>query len=63
MLADHESNTYGAMTITERTLYGLTHEGRLPGLEVGNLWRFRLPDIEARIEAQKAEVRRDGGRR
>jgi excisionase family DNA binding protein len=51
------------LKLTERTLYRLTQEGRLPGFKVGNSWRFRLRDIEAWIEAQKAEVRRDGGRR
>ena len=51
------------LKLTERTLYRLTQEGRLPGFTVGNSWRFRLQDIEAWIENQKAEVRREGGRR
>lgn len=51
------------LKLTERTLYGLTQHGRLPVFKVGNSWRFRLRDIDAWIESQKAEVRRDGGRR
>lgn len=49
------------LKLTERTLYRLSQEGRLPGFKVGNSWRFRLRDIEAWIEAQKAAVRREGG--
>ena len=48
------------LKLTERTLYRLTQEGKLPGFKVGNSWRFRLRDIDAWIEAQKAEVRRNG---
>lgn len=51
------------LKLTERMLYRLTQECRLPGFKVGNAWRFSLWDIEAWIEAQKVEVRRDGGRR
>jgi excisionase family DNA binding protein len=51
------------LKLTERTLYELTQHGRLPVFKVGNSWRFRLRDIDAWIESQKAEVRRDGGRR
>jgi excisionase family DNA binding protein len=50
------------LKLTERTLYRLTQEGKLPGFKVGNSWRFRLRDIDAWIEAQKAEVSRAGGR-
>ncbi len=51
------------LKLTERTLYRLTQDGTLPGFKVGNSWRFRVRDIEAWIEAQKADVRRAGGRR
>ena len=51
------------LKLTERTLYRLIQEGKLPGFKVGNSWRFRLRDIDAWLEAQKAEVRRDGERR
>jgi excisionase family DNA binding protein len=49
------------LKLTERTLYRLTQEGTLPGFKVGNSWRFRLRDVDAWSEAQKAEVRRDHG--
>jgi excisionase family DNA binding protein len=48
------------LKLTDRTLYRLTQEGKLPGFKVGNSWRFRLRDIDAWIEDQKAEVRREG---
>ena len=51
------------LKLTERTLYRLIQEGKLPGFKVGNSWRFRLRDIDAWLEAQKAEVRRDEERR
>jgi excisionase family DNA binding protein len=51
------------LKLTERTLYRLTQAGRLPGFKVGNSWRFRLRDLEEWIEDQKAEARRNGGRR
>ncbi|MBV6471485.1 helix-turn-helix domain-containing protein [Nitrospirales bacterium NOB] len=50
------------LKLTEGTLYRLTQEGKLRGFKVGNSWRFRLRNIDARIEAQKAEVRRNGSR-
>ena len=34
------------LKLTERTLYRLTEEGKLPGFKVGNSWRFRLRDID-----------------
>ena len=51
------------LKLTERTLYRLTQDGKLPGFKVGNSWRFRLRDIEAWIEDRKAEARRTGERR
>ncbi|HCF62353.1 MAG TPA: DNA-binding protein [Myxococcales bacterium] len=53
----------GYLKVTERTVSRLTQEGRLLGFKGGNARRFRLRNIDAWIEAQKAEVRRDGGRR
>jgi excisionase family DNA binding protein len=49
--------------LTERTLYRLTPEGTLPGCKVGKSWRFRLRDLDAWIEDQNAEIRREEGRR
>jgi excisionase family DNA binding protein len=50
------------LKLTEGTLYRLTQEGKLRGFKVGNSWRFRLRNFDARIEVQKAEVRRNGSR-
>ncbi|NOJ81075.1 helix-turn-helix transcriptional regulator [Myxococcus xanthus] len=47
---------------TERRLYQQSQEDRFPGFKFGDSWRFRLRDIEAWIEAQTAEVQRDGRR-
>lgn len=51
------------LKLTERTLYRLAQEEELPDFKVGSSWRLRLRDIDAWIEAQKAELRREGGRR
>lgn len=51
------------LKLTERTIYRLSQDGKLPGFKVGSSWRFRLRDIDEWIEDQKAEVRRTGGRR
>jgi excisionase family DNA binding protein len=48
--------------LTERTLYRLTQEGKLPRFKVGSSWRFRLRHIHAWIEEWKAAARREEGR-
>ena len=44
------------LKLTERTLYRLVQEGRVPGFKVGNSWRFKRADIEDWIERQKEQV-------
>ncbi len=34
------------LKVTERTLYRLVQEGKLPSFRVGNSWRFRREDLE-----------------
>lgn len=51
------------LNLTERTFCRFTQDKRLPGFKVGYSLRFRLGYIEPWIDAQKAEVQRDGGRR
>ena len=34
------------LKVTERTLYRLVQEGKLPAFKVGNSWRFRREDLE-----------------
>ena len=40
------------LKITERTLYRLVQEGKLPAFKVGNSWRFRREDLERWISEQ-----------
>jgi excisionase family DNA binding protein len=40
------------LKVTERTLYRLAHEGRLPAFRVGGAWRFRRADLERWIAGQ-----------
>ncbi len=44
------------LKLTERTLYRLVQEGKIPGFKVGSSWRFKRVDIERWIEAQKEQV-------
>lgn len=55
ILTIQELATY--LKLTERTVYRLSQEGKLPGFRVGSSWRFRLRDIDAWIEQQKELVR------
>ena len=34
------------LKITDRTLYRMVQEGKLPAFKVGNSWRFRREDLE-----------------
>ncbi|EGR2106510.1 helix-turn-helix domain-containing protein [Vibrio cholerae] len=44
------------LKLAEKTAYRLASEGKLPGFKVGGSWRFKLADIQAWIEEQKAKV-------
>ncbi|HDY7981364.1 methylation-associated defense system helix-turn-helix domain-containing protein MAD1 [Vibrio vulnificus] len=44
------------LKLAEKTAYRLASEGKLPGFKVGGSWRFKLEDIQAWIEEQKAKV-------
>ena len=44
------------LRLTEKTTYRLAADGTLPGFKVGGSWRFRQVDIDAWIEARKAET-------
>lgn len=45
------------LRLTEKTTYRLAADGTLPGFKVGGSWRFRQIDIDAWIEAKKAEAK------
>ena len=49
------------LKVTERTLYRLAQEGRIPAFKVGASWRFKRADIDTWIENQKPNAKeRDG---
>ncbi len=48
------------LKITERTLYRLVQEGKIPAFKVGGSWRFQLSDIKAWIADQKNAFLRGG---
>ena len=51
------------LKVTERTLYRLAQEGKIPAFKVGASWRFKRADIDAWIEGQKPNTtERDGSR-
>lgn len=49
------------LKVTERTLYRLAQEGKIPAFKVGASWRFKRADIDAWIEAQKPRPAKSGG--
>ena len=49
------------LKVTDKTVYGLAQQSRIPGFKVGGQWRFRRRDIEAWIDEQKKGQR--GGSR
>ena len=40
------------LQVTERTLYRLAQEGKIPAFKVGNSWRFRREDLDQWIRDQ-----------
>ena len=60
------------LKVTERTLYRLAQEGKIPAFKVGGAWRFRRGDLDQWIKSQsqtegeaqrwKGEERRSGKR-
>ena len=42
-----------ALSICERTLYGLTKSGQLPALKIGRAVRYGVDDLRAWIERSK----------
>jgi excisionase family DNA binding protein len=41
-----------------KTAYTMAQQGKLPGFKVGQQWRFKLGDINAWIDAQKAAIKK-----
>jgi len=44
------------LNVTERTIYSLLEQRKLPGFKVGSNWRFRKEDIDKWIEDGKVTV-------
>ena len=42
------------LQVTERTLYRLAQQKKIPAFKVGNAWRFRREDLDRWIESQTA---------
>ena len=41
------------LNVHPKVVYRLAHSGELPGFRVSTAWRFKRPDIDRWIEAQK----------
>ena len=51
------------LNVTERTLYRLAQEGKIPAFKVGASWRFRRADIDAWSESRTSGTTRGDGSR
>src|SRR5258708_8869899 len=49
------------LNLNERTVLKLVSEGELPGVKIGNQWRFRKAMLDAWLDDQMLGVRRGGG--
>ena len=47
------------LKVTERTIYRMVADRKIPAFKVGGSWRFRLAEIDEWIKAQTHEVRDD----
>ena len=47
------------LKVTERTIYRMMADRKIPAFKVGGSWRFRLAEIDEWIKTQTHEVRRD----
>lgn len=48
------------LKVTERTIYRLAADKKIPAFKVGGGWRFRMADIDEWIKAQTLES--EGGK-
>jgi excisionase family DNA binding protein len=46
------------LRVNPMTVYRLVNRGELPGVKVGDLWRFEERDIEAWLKRQKRATKR-----
>ena len=45
------------LRVNPMTVYRMTNRGALPGVKVGDLWRFKERDIAAWLERQKRSAK------
>ena len=45
------------LKVTERTIYRMVADRKIPAFKVGGSWRFRLVEIDSWIKEQTHEVR------
>ena len=45
------------LKVTERTIYRMVADRKIPAFKVGGSWRFRLVEIDSWIKDQTHEVR------
>lgn len=46
------------LQINEATAYNWTQKGKLPGIKLGRIWRFRREDIEAWLDQSARRPKR-----
>lgn len=51
------------LKVTERTIYRMVKDQKIPAFKVGGSWRFRLDEIDDWIRSQTHEVKSGGGER
>ena len=47
------------LKVTDRTIYRMVADRKIPAFKVGGSWRFRLVEIDKWIKSQTHEVRRE----
>ena len=47
------------LKVTERTIYRMVGDRKIPAFKVGGSWRFKLSEINDWIKSQSHEVRGD----
>ena len=45
------------LKVTERTIYRMVKDKKIPAFKVGGSWRFRLDEIDDWIKSQTLEVK------
>lgn len=54
--SEHAARMLG---VKPRTVINLAKQGKIPAFRVGDLWKFLRSDIQAYIDAQRKQTKRD----